>query len=77
MAEGLNVYRLIQIGRVYNYSKNIFLFCTEFYTLSTFSGEKVNGNTMYYVINVKFTFLLESRSTRGFVEKVEHLFLSF
>ena len=40
--------------------KNIFLFCTELYTLSTFSSEKVNGNTMRYVINMEFTFLLEN-----------------
>ena len=41
--------------------KNIFLFCTEFYTLSTFSGEKFNGNTMCCVINMEFTFLLEKQ----------------
>ena len=41
--------------------RNIFLFCTEFYTLSTFSGGKVNGNTMCCVINMEFTFLLEKQ----------------
>ena len=43
-----------------------------------FSSEKANGNTMHYVINNGvYIFTGKVEVTRGFIEKVENLFLSF